>query len=319
MRQLIKKIRVENFQSIEDATLEIPSRPSGGGVTTVVGPSSTGKSALIRALHLWAHNATSPQVRAGAKATKVTVTLDDGHDVSIERGKSLSTFTVGQEKYTKAGTSVPDPVHAVTRLATDTPDVHFATQFDKPFLLSESGSTISAVLGRLTHASVLKNASREGARRAQQAQQVSKVRREDAAKASQRLADEFSDLDDHRTRVESAEASLASAEGLLDEAERLQQCAERAQRAVAVWQQISDVPDVPDITDAIHCAETKLAEAERVSELVRSIQQSAEKISDLKKHIVDAQQQSDESEKRWRQALAAAGQCPTCGQVVSSR
>src|SRR5690242_17213241 len=103
---MIERLRVTNFQSIAAADITL------GQFTVIVGPSNSGKSALLRALRAVVRNVNSPSaVRAGQSMFTCQIDFDQseytGKTVTIERGKSQSTYRVitaqGEDVFTKAG------------------------------------------------------------------------------------------------------------------------------------------------------------------------------------------------------------------------
>lgn len=162
---MIRNIRINNFQSITSANLEL------GKLTVIVGQTNAGKSAFIRALRTLVFNAQdgASYVTKGKKQLLVEVSNDEG-TVSLERGKAHSVYRVGEETYTKSGVAVPEAVTQALRLqALDIDgqrlELNFASQFDKPFLLDEAGTRVAKVLGELTNITVLFEAIREANRR----------------------------------------------------------------------------------------------------------------------------------------------------------
>ena len=206
----LSKIEVNDFQSIEKTSLEFKERPSGGSITTIVGASSAGKSALLRAANLWARNSSSVPVRIQSKknaTVKISGVVGE-HTVSVERGKSLSTYKIDDTTYSKAGTVAPEAVQKTLNLFSSSPELHFAFQFDPPYLLSETGTTISSVLGYLTQASVLRDAMKEGNRRSLAAKRLVSTRREDVQRISTQIEVDYSNLDKESKTLESTGALL---------------------------------------------------------------------------------------------------------------
>lgn len=199
---MISKVTVNDFQSIEQAELDLGGQ---GSITTIVGPSSTGKSALLRAMNLLMRNSSSVPVRAQSKkgAVKISAEVDD-KTVAVLRGKSLSTYKIDDIEYSKSGVTVPDKVQEVLNLYSASPDLHFSFQFDKPYLLDETGSTISATLGSLTQAHILRNASKEGNRRALETRRLITTRQTDVSSLKEKIETEFSTLEQDRKDYEQA-------------------------------------------------------------------------------------------------------------------
>ena len=313
-----KRITVKDFQSVADASIDLGVREGGGGITTIVGPSSTGKSATLRAVRMLARNGSTIPVRAGAKVTQVSVVLDDERTVSVERGPGKSSYAIGEEVYTKAGVTVPDEVAAVLGLRADAPDPHFSFQFDRPYLLAESGSLVSELLGKLTSANVLRAAVREGARRNLRAAQTHTGRMNDAKALATQIKDEYGGVDEQLETIERCRAVV-------------QQAAVAAQQAEDYGQALEDLRAAQRGLEAVSEASARY---EAVADAVQSATQTVKVYDTARKtwgKAVSAQQllTSQEQLSQELQALAAerdaehaallaeAGTCPTCGQATA--
>ncbi|MHB8171257.1 MAG: AAA family ATPase [Thermincolia bacterium] len=157
----IKRIVLENFQSHTKTILE-PA--TNGQMTVIVGPTDSGKTAIIRALRWVFYNI--PQgidfIRIGAKFAKVTIAYDNGSEVTRLRsigGVNRYTVTVPGEKpqdYEGFGTTVPIVVQEATgvRLVSIgdlSLNLNLAEQLDGPFLGSKhvSAPARAKVMGKL--------------------------------------------------------------------------------------------------------------------------------------------------------------------------
>lgn len=313
---VIDRATVTGFQAIKKAEVEFPAREGGGSITTIVGASSTGKSAFLRALNVWANNTASVPVRAGETSTVIDVLLSDGTTVTAERGKSLSTFTVDEQKYTKAGTTVPDPVSDVTRLRKNSPDVHFSFQFDKPYLLSESGSTIATVLGKLTNANVLRDATREGARRSLRLKQEASLLRE-GARLTEEQIDTFSDIPQEQKRLQEATEAAEKARELSTAADVLTYaCATYNSAAVKLAAAQSDVVNVPNAYTELSRATDLIEEAATLDSWVLALVTNARVVQSAKQQQAHANTQERAAANAYTEALQHAGTCPTCALPV---
>lgn len=170
------KIHVENFQSLKDASIDI------GPLTVLIGSSDSGKSALIRALSLLHRNSGGLElVRHGTDKLKVSQTLTDGTVISIEKGKGINTYTVGDQKFSKVGRDIPLEVSEKLRTAVlvldkdSSIDLTFARQFDPPFLLTESSSVVTKAISSLSGINIVYSAIREGNGEAQKLKAKSEV------------------------------------------------------------------------------------------------------------------------------------------------
>lgn len=172
---MLTQLRLTNYQSHRDTHLEL------GQFTVILGTSSSGKTSLIRGLKLLVSNARGTSyVRHGARLARVWGAfavfegdpLEAQIQVAIERGPGTSVYelTIPDQdliRFTKCGTTVPDIVKAAHDLGED--ELWVAGQFDRPFLLDETGSKVAKVLGDLTNVSMIFAAVRECNRRALEA------------------------------------------------------------------------------------------------------------------------------------------------------
>lgn len=152
----LKSIHVENFQSLDSVDLEL------GAFTVIVGPSNTGKSALVRAITALASNQSGGDfIRAGQKECVVRLNFDDNSSVAWakpEKGGATYSLTSssGQETlFQKPGREVPEPVDALLNLRRVEVDAvklfpQIARQFDAPFLLTESSQKAARILAKVT-------------------------------------------------------------------------------------------------------------------------------------------------------------------------
>ena len=98
------RIRVRNFQSIEDAEVEV------SGLTVVTGQNNSGKTALMRAVRgVFENSGGDAFVRHGTDALAVHLDFGDA-DVTWTKGPKVKpTYIVGG-KTINPGRSVPDEV-----------------------------------------------------------------------------------------------------------------------------------------------------------------------------------------------------------------
>jgi DNA repair ATPase RecN len=167
---VIEHIHVRNFQSLHDVSLDLAP------FTVIVGPSSSGKSALTRALNTAIANRRGAAfISQGERTAAITLRTTHG-SVTLTRGKGTSdnSYVVipndpshplaPQTTYSKLGGEVPVEVSAFLGIDPKDP-LAFASQFDKPYLLDESAPEIARTLGALTNATVLLEGARESNRR----------------------------------------------------------------------------------------------------------------------------------------------------------
>jgi energy-coupling factor transporter ATP-binding protein EcfA2 len=146
---LLNRVHISHFQSLRDVDLELQP------VTVVIGESDLGKSALIRALiSLFRNRPGSSFITFGERLCVVEGDLED-HVVQWRKG-SENAFVLDGVLYDKVGQGVPEDLTQLYNLS----DASVAEQFDRPYLVFDTGATVSGVLGDLTNISLLYDAVR---------------------------------------------------------------------------------------------------------------------------------------------------------------
>lgn len=135
-----------DFQSWKSFDLPV------SGFTVIVGASDRGKSALIRALQgVLRNEVTSNQVSWWAKDSSVTLTPEGESCVTLTRTPKTTSYTVGDEEFSKLAGGVPPAVADFKCGSVDTGGVKldpiFAGQFDQQFMLTLSPSELNTVFG----------------------------------------------------------------------------------------------------------------------------------------------------------------------------
>lgn len=310
---MLSRLKIRDFQSLENLDLEL--KP----FTVIVGPSSSGKSAVVRALKLLVSNARGTDyVRRGTQSASVEVeTVDsamDGiaeHMVKISRG-ALNVYDVAWdmgpiERYTKLGGDVPQHVTDALKIPPgDQPN--FASQFDSPFLLTSTGSKTAQTLGELTNISIVLEAARESNRR-----RTETVRQIGTAKTQlsqvQARIPEFANLPQRKQQLDRAAELVQEAREL---ELRVGKIATIIQTlgvcSVALRQPLPSSP--PDITDAVKLSDL----IAQVRTLLADIEAAKTRVSQLEQQIQAADRAAFDAVGQFQTALAAAGVCPLCGQ-----
>lgn len=307
---MIDRIEVRNFQSLLVAELNL------GRLTVLVGPSSTGKSAVLRAARVVARNTSGTQaVSTGSKAFTVKLVAAQWA-AWVERGNALSTYTLstakGEEAYPKSGTSVPEDVAATTRLS----DLNFAFQFDPPYLLSDPPSHAAKVLGALTNVTVLAEAAREAHRWGLTATHDARRYIADVEQCREHLQD-YQDLPDkvqaaERLRRELTEVRVVAVR--LEAVSRL--CEDLGVLDLALREtsgrlaRLNPYLTLPDLR----------VEAERLAVITRLLSERTRLSADCLVATDEAEacgEQAFELAAEHDRLLREAGQCPTCGAVVN--
>lgn len=305
----LARLRITNFQSIRDLDIGF------GRFTVLVGPSSSGKSAILRAVRVLVRNTSSTSyVSYGQSSFKVEAVFGDT-TLSIERGKGKSTYDLEGVPFPKAGTGVPDVVERHLRLSTvGGLEVALADQFDRPFLLAESGSTAAKVLGELTNASLLLRASGEANRRRQGFVRLAAVRSSDVDAVRSRLV--------HAGELRAEQDSLRRARSLMDTARDLDGEVERlanyltiidiAQKAAAHVR--AEAREVPELRPQLAEAARFDSECETLGSIIQSLERNAALRASALHAVVEVQDEIVQIRQQEKDVLRELGRCPVCGQ-----
>lgn len=310
---MLTRLKVDNFQSLTSADVEL------GKLTVIVGPSNSGKSAVVRAIRAACHNVRSPSiVTAGHKKTTISLSTTDGDTVVLERGEGVARYSLhidggSPEIFTKIAASVPDDVTKILAMPPGGPN--FTTQFDKPYLLGESSTEVARVLSDLTNTHVVLGAAREANRARLAASTELTVRVKDKDRLDAKLK-EFDDLEER-------EVLLYGASGLLDEAEarslkaaQLGQLIQKVSSCAAAREELlrSTATQAPrDLTPAREAIDR----LSRLSELVKKIVQLVERNEDLKRETAKATEEVETARRREKELIEELGTCPICGQATA--
>lgn len=134
---MLTRIWVRWFQA------HVSTRFSLGPITSIVGPSDAGKSALIRALRWLLCNEAPAGFKRPEGNASVTVEID-GHRVQRLAGKVG--YRLNDRDFAAVGRRVPDELEALFCLA----EAGIQAQFDEPFCLGLSGPKAAAEINRMT-------------------------------------------------------------------------------------------------------------------------------------------------------------------------
>lgn len=267
---LIEHLRITGFQSLHD--IDLPLEP----FTVIVGPSSSGKSALVRALRTLTNNARgTAYITTNFKKTTIRADITDHHgpkgSVTLTRGTgtkaednayvltppdtSPSVANAPEAVFTKLSGEVPPEVAEFIGLPGD-PSLTFAGQFDKPYLLDSSPQEVARALASLTNVHVIFEASR-AANRERLAHSATLRTRTTDLETIRLRTEEFRTLAAQRDAQDRAEDALNAArqvttrlEGIRSAIDRLDDAHEALHLYGALSQQ--QIPDLNAVDQYAH-------------------------------------------------------------------
>ena len=142
-----KQLSATNFQVHKKQVLQFSP-----GISTLVGPTDSGKSAILRALRWICLNdfAGDDFVREGAKETEVGLVLSGGETVTRFKGRS-NLYTLGEKEFKAFGATVPEDVADLLQ----TSALNFQSQHDSPFWFNETAGEVSRQLNSVVDLQVI--------------------------------------------------------------------------------------------------------------------------------------------------------------------
>lgn len=142
---MFSRLKLVNFQRHKKLDLKL------GSITTIIGASDVGKSAVLRALRWLCQNKPSGDEFIRRGADKVTVKLK-AESKTITRTKgSTNTYHLDKLKLASFGSSVPDTVADHLNVS----ELNFQRQHDAPFWFSLTAGQVSEELNSIVDLSAL--------------------------------------------------------------------------------------------------------------------------------------------------------------------
>ncbi len=165
----LKTVILENFQSHKYTSIDFDE-----SLNIILGPSDSGKTAIIRGIKWALYNEPSGDffIREGESEASVTLIFSDNTKVQRTRSKSKNLYILynnkgEQIKFEGFGLNVPEEIIeeiGIRKIKLDsdsTNAINIAEQLDGPFLLSEKTSTRAGAIGRLIGVNIIDEALRE--------------------------------------------------------------------------------------------------------------------------------------------------------------
>lgn len=165
----IEKVILENFQSHKNTTIEFDNQ-----LNVIVGPSDSGKTAILRAIKWALYNEPSGDyfIREGESESSVTIVFSDATKIKRYRSKSKNIYYLydsdnNESKFEGFGTNVPQEIidkTGIKKILLDNDQsraINLSDQLEGAFLLSEKGSLRANSIGRLVGVNVIDDSLRE--------------------------------------------------------------------------------------------------------------------------------------------------------------
>lgn len=304
---MIDSLSITNFQSIKEAELPL------GKFTVLVGKSSSGKSAVLRAIVALASNERGAKsITLGTSSYSISARVGDA-TVTLEKGKQTSYYIKrGEnqtERYDALNGAVPEEVTAILAIAplTDNKNVNVADQYDPPFLLRATPGEVAKTLGELTGINKIFNAVGEANKRKRASNAVLKIRQEDLSTATQRLGT-FEDLDAKISLLKEVDQIYQALQENAFELNQLQQLVENLEIKENYLDKIRDVRKPPSL-DSLLAAHASLMSYQSI---LRELAQKKKELSTAQDQVGNIKERLESSKDELNTAMKTLEYCPTC-------
>jgi len=195
------KVRVRNYQSIEDGTITID------GLTSLTGTNNAGKSAMFRAIRgAFTNTRGHAFVRLGTSHSTVDIEdLNDGRTLTWEKGPKVNRYIINGKVFDRVGHGVPPEVAAfgVTPISAGGQDLwpQIAPQMNGViFLLDQPGSVIAESVADVERVNQLNGALKMSESERKAAKNDLKIRLKDGVAFKERR-ETFDGLDEALTTL----------------------------------------------------------------------------------------------------------------------
>lgn len=307
---MIQKLSVKNYQSLKDVTMTL------GKFTVIVGPSNSGKSALLRSLTALASNERGTEaIRLGASSYSITADTGDAI-VTLERGK-VNQYKISrngnEEVFTKLNGKVPEEVTKALGIAPviGGKSINYASQHEAPFLLEASAGEVARVLGELTGINKIFEAVKEANKRKGSYSSIHKTRVADLEKTVEALT-QFSGLPGQVAELKELEAKLANIQQLEDSIYSLQdlvtQIAETEQDI-----ELCKTVTMPPSLDRLRELYDRLVE---YSSLLKQFVETTNSEANAQQSLNATRMELENEKQRLKEHLHDYGFCPLCEKEI---
>jgi hypothetical protein len=235
---------------------------------------------------------------------------DVNHQVEITKGPKVSEYRVNSETFAKCGVGVPEQVTKLLGIAPKS-SINFAGQFDRPFLLDDTGSAVAHELGELTNVSIILDAAREGNRRKGEVAGLVKAKESDLASLVDQVR-AFAGLAGRQAAISEAEQLVKQAEQMSDTSVRLTGTVTDLRVAHGVVERLAVLPEPIDLTE-VEAAYAELVELRATTNTAKVASSALMMAGDV---VPEFEKAESAALTEFQTQLRAEGTCPLCGQAT---
>ena len=144
---MFTKVELKNFQSHTKSLFEFDA-----GVNAIIGPSDSGKTAILRALRWVIWNRPLGDAFRSDWGGNTSVTIEvPGNVITRWKHDNGHGYTINGRKLTAIKTDVPEDVVNILNID----EINLQQQFDRPFLLDSSAGEVAAHFNKIAHLDII--------------------------------------------------------------------------------------------------------------------------------------------------------------------
>lgn len=270
------KVRVQNFQSLEDVSLTID------GFTVVTGTNNAGKSALFRAIQgVFTNTPGTNFVRHGSNHSSVELQFDENHTVVWEKGNKVNRYVINGKVFDNVGAGTPLELTEFGVNPVTLQEQKFWPQIAPQlrgvnFLLDKPGSVLAEAIADVDRVNQLNRALKLCDSDRKKAKGDLRVRRDDAKELQQKLT-HYHGLDTWVEKISQVEARKTKLEKMMALCEELTTLKGRRDRARLEL-------------DALEGVDSLSVPSENQPQKIREVKQRLLEIRELSKRLSTARQ-----------------------------
>lgn len=336
---MITKVDIKNFQCHKTLCIEFDKN-----VTSIIGLSDTGKSAILRAIRWVLLNLPSGTSFLKHKEKEVSVTLTiDGIEVERSFDGVTNLYRLGDRAYKAFGREIPEPIKAFLK----TNSINFQGQHDAPFWFSNTAGEVSRELNRIVDLEVIDKALSRIASTLRTSRIVLQEREENLKEAKRKrretsyafeLKRDYKLLQEFNSRrVKTREKALGLSslvQRVSEDGERLESLSKAFQNASSIAEKGRKIVETEErlfvLKELIHTLETYESLSKKTpppfkyidttADQYRSIKESIHKLTQIVEEADSLLLRVRESKNKWKEVSRslkniAKGRCPLCGKL----
>jgi exonuclease SbcC len=311
---MIETLTIANFLSHKETEIEFSE-----GVNIIIGPTDSGKSAIIKALKWLIQNRPlGDGMRSswgGDTEVTVRVTIidpeqlvDDSVTITRVRDNTSNGYRIGKSKFNAIKGDIPLEVSQALNLT----DLNIQTQFDPHFLLGKSSGEVAQYFNKIAHLDRIDTALQNIQKWSKEVQKKVDYNTDALNGAKERL-NAYGCLD-------AVEGILISLEEKENRRERIYKDRESLLKTIKSIQKVNeDLQEVDFLSELDDKVTSILATIKKQKELKKNLTALFLVVAAGKKIVEDSQKVDKEladMEAKFHKALGKGSVCPLCEQMI---